>query len=275
MESFSIFPLLALLLCVQSINGQDLSFDVFLDTYYNRANASGNNIPENLEFMREISLNIDHIRDQFSRCAQTLADEEGKANLLSKVPAGLKVNGLDGVEFWTHRLSNVNGGQKLVWETHQGIINEIDSVLPVHIDPHFYNNFYNWCHHPFDGEQCALIQTKWLKSMAGIHSTFGVNLDKVTKEVFEVKETLSKNISQANDWFDVILNANTKPAKVLEAFKKVEPFTNTITSVQSLLLPKLKNVKKLLNLYNQQRTIWANFMMGLITNPDNVFKRRH
>ncbi|XP_031620384.1 uncharacterized protein LOC116338942 [Contarinia nasturtii] len=255
MKLFSIIFLL--MLFVQLFNCKHVTYDTFVKHFYEKAAHQHCNIDSKLDFLLKISNITETIRSEFQSIVEPFMDNKTANKVWSKA----QINKTMSFSFWMDRISGINDGQKLNKETYSNLCAQIDIDSPHRLDKDFDGQFKKWKKKPIDMQHLEGIKNS-IDHMELENEEFIENFKKELKDAEQLREILSEHIARAKELLLSTLET-TDRAVLMDAFGKAEPITSQITQKQSLFFGKLVEVKRTLRLYNKQRIIWVEDIMGV------------
>lgn len=230
------------------INDEDVTFRTLLEKFYEKAASKGMILKPKLDFMLQIS---DHVLiTQFQTPVEFLDETKHRA-VGRRISKKIK-------EF------NKRHTRKI-----QHIIAKICSFMAFN-SPNKYDDFINafkkWEDRPVDVKQLQQIKTV-LNCMEEEFKKLKDKFKNYTDTAVRVKKNIQLDLGFAKSLLNNI--SKTKRSAVKASMKKeLKPIVERLLHQQIKLIATLRNVILILFSYNEQRIIWAEFLIGMRNSPN-------
>lgn len=237
-----------------------------------KANRSKIKMRSNLQFIVQFLDNINEIQTEIVAFNKTFINEFQKQQMLAKVSFDMKIDNLNAKHVLLCKIDfiNITTRRRITMSIHQ-ICLEIASKFPGRYELNFEKSFWNWVKNPTNRTHIERINND-LYIMEALYSRLVKLFNRKLLQIRETKASLESDLVKANLLVDKFLRAVTKKSR--KYIEEMEAILDNITIHTGNLEQKLDQLLHILNYYNEQRSDWAQFLIGmkktLSSNPKEV-----
>lgn len=249
---------------------ESVRFSLLLEKVY--AKSPGTSISKpNLDFLLTVPISIERMRNNFRMFHTTFVNKPMKDKLLKKVPPEGELDEIIYSWLLNQKIDTIN---QLHTNQISPVLNDIYTELAIQMpskrNSKFDESFKNWLENPTDSIHIQRIETD-LNAMIIQYNQTLVTFNNELEASVDVSKGIVAEIKQANALFDKLLKQrDVNQAKVIVG--EVSNILDKIPTRESVLIRNLRDVKSALYKYNNQRVIWAEFLIGMRETLDSPSK---
>ncbi|XP_031623908.1 uncharacterized protein LOC116341143 [Contarinia nasturtii] len=261
MKPIFVLSILSLAAFIQVINGEDATFGNVVNVF--NAKCTEKKVPvKSLDFMVKIASNVDQVEQNLKAPAKQFMSEEKVTNILKQMPDEMTVLKLKletGARDFVHSVIDwVNNEQASI----EKLNHEVAAALA--FAPHsedFKTAFNHWAADKNTKVDHLKKAAGSIDAMQAYFSQLHATFENEMAEAEKVKSNIEHGMNSANTEFDKLHGTNSEAAqKIIE---QARLHMTTVTENQAKLLIHLGALKAVLDEYNEERTAWAKYVVGI------------
>lgn len=261
-------------------SADDPTYLSLLEIFLAKADGNVTGMRQRLNFTLNLSKDMDKIKTKIVDAGKVFLSPSKREQVLARVPKTIFITA-DQQRVIAHYLLN----KRFVTIYHstvkiKKITNEILSEIALkplnQIDEHFDRWYRRWDPNCIDNDHIAKIKEN-IRSIASVYEQIHGHFMKDMRVVNEVKANLDMLIGLAYSSIERLLNSTVSAKQFYQETELIEERTDLLTVIlgdldpileripiqQDLLTRKLIKLNNWLVKYNEKRTIWAEFMIGM------------
>lgn len=243
---------------------KDLTFSLLLDKFYAKAAEIDIQLKPKLDFMLNISENVNEIDSKFQASQKKLLNYEQRVEVLGKVPKGMIIKGVKTRGYLCGKLAFINDAQNIKkLSLYSDIVSAIAFKPLNKYDKEIGNSFEKWIQNPVDAEhiQRVMNHLEHMKSKYGeLNKKFIEKIDVLLK----VKTNIGTDMLGISKLFEKLLKtSNSEHALTKFLLEEIVTYTAKIFDQQIQTLKTLVEIRETLDKYNEQRVKWAEYLIGM------------
>lgn len=242
------------------INGAAVKFSELLDTFYDKANDVKLPLEQRLNFILRLTNQYDDIKMQLSPFAKEFMSIEKKNKVVAKVPLQLKFKENNLRRLIISHIATINETQT---KDIKKIYSYICAEFEYEISPEYEDVFQQWRKSPANETHIRQVKSE-IRDMAKTFTKFHDRFISDMHLVDEVRTKLKKFINLSKNCCNAILEAKTIDETTSLSFNAMS-LLNEVIQLHTKLIEKIKQILSTLKLYNQQRVVFVNFLLGRIS----------
>lgn len=242
---------------------ENVTFSALLDSFYIKAAEKGVELKPRLNFMLQISINIDKIKSKLKAPLKKLMHRARKMQMLEKVPEDMIIDEASAYKYLRDKINSINNEQADIIKTTIGKIDRRIGFEPHTMKDTKFDEYYRqWECKPARKKHIQQVERS-IKSMASEFQVLNEEFNEIMVEVNAARDCLEELRIVVDQSFNKLLNS-TKPEQAKRIIiSEIKPMLNLIHKHQKDLGDKLKQVMAILKDYNTQRLLWAQFLIGM------------
>ncbi|XP_031638616.1 uncharacterized protein LOC116350811 [Contarinia nasturtii] len=259
----SIVAILSLFLIAQVVNSEFVKFDLVAKKFYKLSKVIKS--PQ-LDFLLKITKDTNAIKKKLDKLPRkNVIDPKVAENIIYYVPEDLKFNGISAREILRGKVKSIND---MEINTVPQLDAQICNKMAYEILDGDINKFYEtWASSGYTDNSHLKKVEQNIGRMKTKFENWQKNFDKNMKEADIIRTTIKSMFSEKT----AIVEAANGNAE-----KKIDALFEKILLKESELVGKLTNANEILRLYNEERLVWTEFIMGKRrTLTDNLLLTNH
>ncbi|XP_031641046.1 uncharacterized protein LOC116352526 [Contarinia nasturtii] len=268
MKLFLFVPFSLLLLFVQIISAEHVTFERVVESFIAKAKVKKIKLNSTLDFMLQISENVVAFEYLCSKGMPAFITDEKKIEVLAKVPERMEINGINASAFLAKEISSINCTLKTTFkQLCDNVIKGLNFNSPGVYDDTFDVSFNKWNDRPAKRADVERIQ-KHLKTMIEQHTKLKNKFDTYSQARFDTRIELGKQINYCREHFDLLINTNNSEQATSIINSSILPTLEQINEFKAAKQIHLREIQFTVSKYNQQRVAWAQFLIGTKEIPE-------
>ncbi|XP_031638000.1 uncharacterized protein LOC116350364 [Contarinia nasturtii] len=261
----------SLLIFVQVINCDPVTFAQVVQSFNTKANATGVKLKSSLDFLVKISEKARFIKAFNMRDVPLFTTREEREEVLAEVLKRTTVNGMNATDFLRKEIISIDFDQtQTITQLKEDIIKGLNFAAPSKYDVEFGGSFdhsFNEWHVKRAKKSEAQNVKDKLNVMIKQDTKLKERFDTLATEITELSFKLNHvGINECSSKLNSLLTEILPAGKIATIKTVVKQFTE-IKNNQAMKMRHMQEMKHTLSRYNVQRTIWARFIIGLEKTP--------
>lgn len=242
---------------------KSVSFSEFIGKFCEKASGQGVNLKPRLEFMLHISNSVEKIQPEFlPNKTKLFVNYTDLATIKAKVPEGMVIKKKNARDSLAKAIGQINLNRTLNTEQ---IYRDIYAALgPQYFENYnelFDDKFKQWLNKSINKAQFENV-AEGIPTMANQHQKLIGKFSKALKEIKRFKQDVDKFIDFAYPMIKSLLKSTCfKDQK--EFVGQLDDYIIEIVKSQTQLSKSYKKLDEVLKQYNQKRSEWAEFFIGM------------
>lgn len=211
--------------------------------------------------MLNICDKIEETKSKFQDQCKDFIDIQRRNKIYEKVPADMEIHAKNATSYLQTKLTLINNAKKLkIWSKHFDIRAGFDCV-PSDYSKKYVDSFKNWERNPVEEEHVKTVESS-IRFMKREYDELSKKFIDDVEAVDRLTPKLNETMTEVNNLFDELITS-TDIVRASKIIWDLVPKLYSIILQQSQLISDLATVKQILNLYNEKRSKWAEFLIGM------------
>lgn len=239
------------------MNSEILAFSTLVEKLYAKMAETGISTRPKFEFILRISNDVDTIKSNFEAPFKKFMDNKTISKVMEKIPKDLIINGDKVLDVLFDKIGSINMQLLTIAAVKKNICLKISYKLPTKYE----SLISHWIQSAADKEHMLQVKNS-AKSMTEMYELYHEKFNNEMKAMNNISNGIERSIRLFNLSIYSLL-AVTDCKQIAANIKHLYAYLDRVMKQQNDLMKNLEEVDHILDVYNMQRTYWAEFLVGL------------